>query len=302
MSIRRKLASVLLATLSLVGCTDREEGLIPVGGNGGDIVRQERFIKRLHLDLIGELPDDAAIPAAVARLGEGAGTAARGAMADELLADPRFASLFVQNLEGRVFSGGTAADSYAGSCEDIVVELDPACAQCEPAEDCSGCPCESVASLFEERKGLMAAAEDLAGGRATTGEIERRYGASQISTFFTDSAEAIADNMFVVYLGRPAEPDELRNAAAMVDGTLSSGSPAGQLFHRLGESYADLVDILFTSEVYREAVVNGVFIRYLGRNATPDERAHFVAGLDPVSPDIRPVIRAVVSSGEYFSQ
>lgn len=301
MSIRRELASLLLATLPLVGCTDREDGLIPVGGNEGDSVRQERFIKRLHLDLIGELPDEAETSAAVARLGEGAGPAARAAIADELLADPRFAALFVLNVEGRVFGGATALDNYADACPDIQAE-EPECAACEPSEDCGGCSCPPLASLFEEREGLMAAAEDLAVGRATTGDIERRYGASQIFTYYTESPEAIANNLFVVFLGRPAEPYEVKNAAAMVLGTFEPGSPAGLLFHRPGGSYQDLVDIVFTSEVYREAAVNSVFLSYLGRNATSDERSHFVAGLDPASPDVRPVIRAVVSSGEYFSQ
>jgi len=301
MSIRRALASLLLATLPLMGCTDREDGLNPIGGNGGDIVRQERFIKRLHLDLTGEIPDAAESSAAVARLGEGAGPAARGAMADELLADPRFATLFVLNLEGRVFGGGTTEDAYAMFCPDIP-EIDPACADCAPSEDCRGCSCPTLASAFKEREGQMAAAADLAGGRATTGDIERRYGASQVFTFSAESDEAAASSLFAVFLGRPAEPDEVKNAAAMIQGTLASGSPAGLLFHRLGESYADLVDILFTSEVYREAAVDRVFLHYLGRNATPEERSHFVAGLDPGSPDVRPVIRAVVSSGEYFAQ
>jgi hypothetical protein len=74
------------------------------------------------------------------------------------------------------------------------------------------------------------------------------------------------------------------------------------LFHRHGSSTADLVDILFESENYREAVVDRAFARYLGRAATPAEMAHFAAQLDDTDPDARGVIEAVVSSREYFAQ
>jgi hypothetical protein len=88
----------------------------------------------------------------------------------------------------------------------------------------------------------------------------------------------------------------------MVFGSFVPGSPAGLLFHRHGANYADLVDIIFASEVYREAAVDAVFLRYLGRGATPEELAFFAGDLDQVSPDVRPVMRAVLSSREYFTQ
>jgi hypothetical protein len=88
----------------------------------------------------------------------------------------------------------------------------------------------------------------------------------------------------------------------MIVGALIPGTPAGLLFHRLGGNYADLIDIVFHSEVYREAMVHRVFDRYLARAPSSAELAHFATTLDATDPDQRGVVRAVVSSREYFEQ
>jgi hypothetical protein len=88
----------------------------------------------------------------------------------------------------------------------------------------------------------------------------------------------------------------------MILGALLPGAPAGLMFHRLGASYADLIDIVFASEVYREALVRRVFERYLARPPTGPELAHFVSTLDAIDPDVRGLVRAVASSREYFAQ
>ena len=74
------------------------------------------------------------------------------------------------------------------------------------------------------------------------------------------------------------------------------------MFHRHGSDYADLIDIVFDSEVYREAIVRRVFGRYLAREPSSVELAHFVSTLDAAKPDVRGVVRAVLSSREYFEQ
>jgi len=74
------------------------------------------------------------------------------------------------------------------------------------------------------------------------------------------------------------------------------------MFHRHGAMYADLIDINFGDEVYREAMVRRVFERYLSREPSSEELAHFVSTLDAKAPDARVVVRAVLSSREYFDQ
>jgi len=74
------------------------------------------------------------------------------------------------------------------------------------------------------------------------------------------------------------------------------------MFHKYGSSYTEMLDIIFESEVYREAVVRRVFDRYLARSPSSPELAHFVSTLDANEPDARGVVRAVVSSREYFDQ
>src|SRR5262249_46737076 len=136
----------------------------------------------------------------------------------------------------------------------------------------------------------------------TTGELERRYAASKV---FFDSAgdqDQIATNMFNAFLGKKPSDDELHNAGMIAAGDNLPGASKGILFHRAGGTYADLVDIVFTSEVYREVAVAAVFQRYLGRPPSPDERSAFVSGLSETKTDVVPVIRAVVTSKEYFEQ
>jgi hypothetical protein len=222
-------------------------------------------------------------------------------MATELLADPRFGAVFVSELENRVFAGRTVDDIFALFCP-VLQSIDPECAACAPTADCGGCPCPRLASLAEERAALLSSADDITAGQATLADIERRFSESQIFTLNAGSPEGVAAGLFQNFLGRLPDPDEVKNTRAMVFGTFVPGSPVGLLFHRHGEDYMDLNEIVFTSEVYRESAVDRVFLRYLGRSATPEELSHFAGSLDPVTPDVRPALLAVVSSGEYFSQ
>ncbi|MCA9677485.1 MAG: hypothetical protein KC464_20850, partial [Myxococcales bacterium] len=160
--------------------------------------------------------------------------------------------------------------------------------------------CAPLAGYVAERAALRTAVDDLAAG-ATTSSIERRY--VEASPFRAlASPDGVAQALFDGFLGHAPQLEERRNAAAMVQGALIAGSPAGLLYHRHGADYADLLDIVFGSEVYREAAVGAVFERYLGRRPTAAELGHFAAGLDPDDPDVRDVILAVVSSREYFEQ
>jgi hypothetical protein len=158
-----------------------------------------------------------------------------------------------------------------------------------------------MAPLKGERDALLASWQALLDGAATS-KIERSFAESSIFRFNAGAPESVATALFDHFLGRPIEPTELANAKFLVIGALFPATPAGLLFHRHGANYADLVDIIFTSEVYREAAVDAVFLRYLGRQAAPIELSAFTKGLDAASPDVRPVIRAVVSSSEYFAQ
>ena len=300
--LKNVLATLMIAAVPWIGCSERQDGLLPVGSESASVIEQTRYVKRLHLDLTGLLPSDADIAAGVARLADQGDTpATRAAMADELMVKPEFAVLFASELENRVFAGSSSDDAYALFCP-ILQDGDPACAGCDYAPDCSGCDCPTMVALAEERTSLGRSADDIADGSASLADIERRYAASQIFTFNAGSAEGIAMGLFENFLGRPVEADEQKNARAMVFGSLVPPSPSGLLFHRYGADYADLVDIIFTSEVYREAAVDAVFLRYLGRNASPEELAFFTSDLDQASPDVRPVMRAVLSSREYFTQ
>lgn len=291
-----------LALLALCGCNQVREGFAPVLGEDVTAAEKERYARRLYLDLTG-LPATAdQAQAVVDRLDQEGNTAeTRDAIAGELVSAPAMGSLYVAEAESAALSGQTVEQGYGFVCE-LVRGTDQACLSCAAPDACA-CECPALAALGAERKALRDLAADLvAGGATKTSHYERALAQSAPFTFNGTSPDGIAMQLFEAFLARPAEPDEIKNARFMTIGSLLPGSPAGLLFHRHGGSYGDLIDIVFESEVYRDAMVARVFQRYLGRRPTGDELRFFSASLDPSAPDMRPIIRAAVSSAEYFHQ
>ena len=292
--------SAILLTLCC-GCGQTVDGITPVGGEQPSEAELRRFMRRLHLDLAGTAPDDTYLDDAVARLLADSTAAGRAAIADELLAQQEFADTYVAELENRVFGGQSAESRYQQLCGVVRVVV-PECMQCPLNGDtCGDCACAPIVTYVGERDVILTSAADLAAG-TPTGTLERRYASTIAFRSFFNTPNTLAVGYFDVFLGRPAELDEMDNAAAMLQGALLPGSPAGVLFHRHGSDMTDFIDILFSSENYREAVVIGVFQRYLGRRPTGVELSHFSASVDSSSPDALGVIRAVTSSREYFEQ
>src|SRR5262245_57470975 len=135
-----------------------------------------------------------------------------------------------------------------------------------------------------------------------TSDIERRYASATGYFALNGTPEGRTIALFDDFLSRPAEADEIENGRAMIIGAIFPGSPAGLLFHRHGANYADMIDIIFDSEVYRESMVRRVFGRYLAREPSSVELDHFTTTLDATKPDMRGLVRAVLSSREYFDQ
>lgn len=301
-----KLAPFLIlfgvAWLGLAGCGESRQGLSPVLGDDVTPAQRERFARRIHLDLTGLPPSPEAQEAVVRRLGEEGNTAeTRGAVASEILASAAAKSLLVTEIAEAAYSGQSLDAGYDLVCQ-IAISMDPECGACDYGDACS-CGCPQIQGFAAERKALDSLVADLVdGGDARTSDVEKALCASSPFLFNNTSAEGIAAQVFQVFLTRPPEADELRNARFMIFGSFTPPAPSGLLFHRLGGSYDDFLDIVFESEVYREAVVQRVFSRFLGRRPTSDELRHFSASLDPERPDMRGLIHAVVSSSEYFHQ
>jgi hypothetical protein len=152
-----------------------------------------------------------------------------------------------------------------------------------------------------EKESLAKTKADFAAG-TTSSELERRYASAFGYFVLAGGPEGRVSTLFDDFLSRPAEPDEIENGRSMIFGALFPGSPAGLMFHRHGSNYDDLIDIVFESEVYRESMVRRVFGRYLAREPSSAELAFFTPTLDATAPDVRPLVRAVLSSREYFEQ
>jgi hypothetical protein len=292
-------AALACALVAAVGCSEGESDLFPVGSGESSTVAQEHFLRRLHLDLTAAAPSDEQMASGKKRLAEqGNVPATRGEIAAELLESPQFAELFVSELENRVFAGQSLEDAYGFVCVTIRAVETQCNEGCDPADPCA-CACPQLTPLVAEREVLRGAPDALVAGTTGTMEVERLYGSSTIVQFLGGSVEGIADTLWQNFLGRPAEADEVRNARALILGSIVEGTPAGLLFHRHGATYEDLIDILFTSEPYRDAVVGGAFQRFLGRPARPAELIVFTPTATSAG-DVRPVVQAIVSSGEYF--
>jgi hypothetical protein len=272
----------------------------PVGGSVDSEASVERYVRRATLDLSGTPPSDTDLTASGQALrGQGNTATARGTFVDGLLAAPAYPTVWVEELENSIFGGNTLEQQYTFVCS-IVRGSTQDCLSCTQTDSCA-CACPEIVPLATERTQLRASATDLAGGTPSS-TLERRYALASGYFALSGTPEARVGSLFTDFLARTAEDDEIQNGRAMVIGSIISGSPAGLMFHREGATYGDLIDIIFTSEVYREAVVRRVFLRYLSREPSAAELAHFVTVLDANAPDARPIVRAVVSSREYFEQ
>ncbi|NUO48664.1 MAG: hypothetical protein HOV80_07395 [Polyangiaceae bacterium] len=290
-----------LLAVAAVGCSETSGPYRPAGETGPSALEEERFVKRLYLDLTGVKPADDVIAAGLERLAKDGNNAdTRAAMATELVAEPAFAASWVEEIEIDAFGGARREDVYDLFCS-VFLTVEPSCQTCliDPDDLCS-CDCETVRDLRAEREVLRTSATDFGAGTPSV-EIDRRIAESFAFQVNGGDGDGIAEALFTGFLGRSAEPEEMRNVRAFV---LGDGIPnvAAILFHEQGSNYRDLVDIVFASEPYRDAVIDRVFFRYLGRKPTPAELAHFSGSLDPVSPDVRPLIVSVTSSREYFEQ
>ncbi|MEO8702954.1 MAG: hypothetical protein ABI867_23110 [Kofleriaceae bacterium] len=291
--------TVLALLAGLVACDDTVSGQQPVGGAVDTEAEIQRYLRRAYLDLSGKGPSDADLATATARLQDASNTpTARGLLVDELIAKPDFANVWIEELENAIFGGNTLDQQYAFVCG--IIRSTPACSTCTATDSCA-CPCSVLPQYLTERELLATTASDFGSG-TKTGEIERRYALAAGYYVLSGSPEGRVRTLFDDFLARQAEADEVENGRSMIFGAIIPGSPAGLLFHRHGATYADLVDIVFTSEIYREAVVRRVFERYLARTPTSAELAQFTPTLDANDPDARPLVRAVVSSREYFEQ
>ena len=291
---------LLAILLCLAACNDTVPAGKPVGTTVDTEAELQRFLRRAYLDLTGGVPTEAELAAGTARLRDAGNTAAaRGALADELIAGERFAAVWIEELENTILGGNTLEQQYGLVC-GIVRGTVPACNTCTQPDPCA-CTCANLPALSSERAGLRTTAADLRGGMKTS-SIERRYAKAIAYFALAGTPEARMRALFDDFLARPAEPDEIENGRAMIIGAFFPTSPAGLMFHRHGSNYDDLIDIVFDSEVYREAIVRRVFERYLARSPRPNELAHFVATLDANDPDARGLVRAVASSREYFEQ
>ncbi len=286
--------------LCLAACDQTVAGGPPVGGSVDSDAEIQRYLRRAYLDLTGETPTEADLTASTTRLRDANNSpTARGELVAELVSKQEFANVWTEEIENGIFGGNSLTAQYDLVCS-LTRGVEPACMSCQQADPCA-CACPQIAPLKLEREKLATTAADLHGGMKTS-TLEKRY-AMQTGYFaISGSPEARITALFDDFLARPPEPDEIENGRALIIGSILPGSPAGVMFHEYGSSYAEMLDIVFGSEVYREALVRRVFDRYLARAPSPVELAHFSATLDATEPDARSLVRAVVSSREYFEQ
>ena len=295
-----QLRLIATALFCLTACDDTVSGQKPVGGDVDTEAEIQRYLRRAYLDLTGHVPTDADLAASTTRLQAAANTpTARGELVAELVAKEEFAKTWVEELENGIFGGSTLDQQYALVC-GIIRGTVPACQSCTENYSCD-CTCGPLPTYKTERADLAKTSADLQGGMKSS-EIERRYAAAFGYFALSGAPEGRVRSLFDDFLSRQAEPDEIENGRSMIFGSIFPGSPAGLMFHRHGSSYAELLDIIFDSEVYRESMVRRVFTRYLAREPSSPELAHFSSTLDANAPDVRGLVRAVVSSREYFEQ
>ena len=286
--------------LCLAACDQTVAGGDPVGGSVDTDAEIQRYLRRAYLDLTGDTPAEADLTASTTRLREANNSAAaRGELVGDLMDKQEFADVWTEELENSIFAGDTLESHYQLVC-GLIRGTTQACLSCTDADACA-CTCAPIAPFKLEREKLATTPADFHGGMKTS-VLEKRYAMQPGYFAIAGSPEARIAALFDDFLARTPEPDEIENGRALIIGSIIPTSPAGVLFHRYGSSYAEMLDIVFQSEVYREALVRRVFDRYLARSPKPVELAHFSATLDAMEPDARTLVHAVTSSREYFEQ
>lgn len=291
----------IICFAGLGACEETVGGNQPVGGDVDSDAEIQRFLRRAYLDLTGSGPSDADLTASTTRLRDAGNTpVARGELVAELVAKDQFTRSWVEELENGIFGGLNLDQHYRFVC--ALVRADPSCNACTQTDSCL-CVCPVMTPLKTQRDLLQTSARDVQAGTSTS-EVERRYTLASGYYALSPSPEGRVTALFDDFLGRTPEPDEIENGRSMVifENGFLNNSAVAFMFHRHGGNYADMIDIIFDSEVYREAMVRRAFERYLARSPTPVELAHFTATLDKDKPDMRPLVRAVVTSREYFEQ
>jgi hypothetical protein len=290
----------LAILLCLGACDDTVSGQKPVGGDVDTEAEIQRYLRRAYIDLTGRVPAEADLAASTTRLRDAGNTpTARTELVTELVAKEDFARVYIEEFENGIFGGATLDQQYALVC-GIIRSTVPACQSCTETDSCY-CQCGPLPTYKTEKESLAKATTDFQAGTSTS-ELERRYAAAFGYFVLAGGPEGRVSTLFDDFLSRTAEPDEIENGRAMIIGSIFPTSPAGLMFHRHGSNYDDLLDIIFDSEAYRESVVRRVFNRYLAREPSSAELAHFVPTLDASKPDARGLVRAVVASREYFDQ
>jgi hypothetical protein len=290
----------LCLPVCFAACEQAIDDQQPVGGHTDSEAEVQRYVRRAYLDLSGRPPNDTDLAAAVTRLRDAQNTAAaRASFVDERLGTADFATVWIEELENGIFGGNTLEQQYAFVCA-IIRGGDNSCDSCVETDSCN-CNCGILPTLKAERADLRTTTVDMR-ANVPSSAIERRYAAAVGYFALNGAPEGRVSALFDDFLARDAEADEIENGRAMIFGAIFPGSPAGLMFHRHGSNYADLIDIIFDSEVYREALVRRVWNRYLAREPNPTELAYFVTTVDATKPDARGLVRAVLSSREYFEQ
>jgi len=292
----------LLFLVCLPACDETVGGNQPVGGDVDTEAEIQRFLRRAYLDLTGKGPTDADLAASTTRLRDAGNTpSARGELVGELLGKDAFTKVWVEELENAIFGGLDLDQHYRMICS-LTRGGEGSCNSCTQMDPCL-CTCAPMLPLKMQRDQLMTSATDMLAGTSSSA-LERRYAMASGYYALAGSPEGRVRALFDDFLSRTPEPDEIENGRSMVifqDGFLNN-TPIALMFHRHGASYADMINIIFESEVYREAMVRRAFERYLARTPSSPELAHFTTTVSATNPDMRPVVRAVVSSREYFEQ
>src|SRR5688572_14279077 len=108
---------ILVVALAGAGCSEERGPFLPAGESGPSALEEERFVKRLYLDLTGAKPTAEELAAALERLSnEGNRPATRASLASDLVASPAFAERWVEETEVDAFGGARREDVYDLFC------------------------------------------------------------------------------------------------------------------------------------------------------------------------------------------
>ncbi|TNE79295.1 MAG: hypothetical protein EP332_11335 [Bacteroidetes bacterium] len=279
---------VLGIGLALASCSKTHvyENNTPPADNSISELEISTYINRVYISLLGRKADAEEFSDAKELMGNQPGLAEREQLLDQLLQLPEYKSNYVLRWRQDLIEG---IDSIQASKDMALYTFQLQDSAMNPL----------IRSELQNRvvrlQNLVMVNQDYLNGVIDWKGVIRRFIDNHYYDEINMGTENFVVSLFQHFLDRYPSAQELEDAKRMVDGF------SGILFLQTGNSKAQCLDILFSSEAFMEGQIHRLYQNYIYRKATQDE-VLYQLDLYQQTQLIQSIQRSILTSESYFKQ